>query len=184
MKRRTVLKGIILFSLGTGVLYSCEDKYEAIRSLHLDHFLPTNAELDVLEILSEIIVPLQQIPSLENHSPLPFLFTMIDDIYSAKDRDVFLFGYQNFDRIVAEKEGTTFMEMNASAKQEVVARLNEGNDLYGSAINAFYKLVKNESVHYLKTSEYYQRKVNYYEMAPGRFNGDMQLSDLKNANEI
>ena len=102
MKRRDAVKGIILFSLGTGILYSCKDKYQAIRDLGLKYFEPVNKELDLIDKLSRTIVPLQTIPELANHTPLPFMFTMLDDVYKPKDRDAFLKGYQNFDLVASE----------------------------------------------------------------------------------
>ena len=62
--------------------------------------------------------------------------------------------------------------------------MNDREEDIDIGIQGFYDIVKSESIKYLKTSEYYQRKVNYYEMAPGRFKGDILISELRNDNEV
>jgi len=184
MKRRDAVKGIILFSLGTGILYSCTDKYKAIRNLSLNHFEPLDNELDLLETLSSIIVPLNAIPDLLNHTPLPFIFTMLDDVYEPKERKIFLEGYQRFDGYIEKFTGKQFSQLNTEEQIALVSRLNNHEEGIEKGIQDFYDIVKVESIHYLLTSEYYQRKINYYEMAPGRFKGDVIISELRNANEV
>ena len=184
MKRRTALKGIVLFSLSTGILYSCKDKYEAVRNLGLKYFKPKNDELDLLENLVNVIVPFRNIEGLENHTSLPLLFTMLDDVYKEKDRQDFMFGYQNLDALLKEEYGGKFSRLDAEKQKEIVNRLNSGDKTLDEQYLSFYNILKNESLRYLRTSEYYQRKINYYEMAPGRFNGDVLITELKNRNEI
>ena len=184
MKRRDAVKGIVLFSLGTGIIYSCKDKYKAIRDLGLEYFQPLDAELDLIEALSSSIVPLKLIPELANHTPLPLMFTMIDDVYKKEKRDAFLSGYQNFDKILEASGSKKFSKMNEEERSALLTSLNNREEGVDETMQSFYDIVKSESLRYLKTSEYYQRKINYYEMAPGRFNGDVLISELKNANEI
>ena len=184
MKRRNAVKGIILFSLGTGIIFSCTDKYKAIRSLALNHFEPLDNELDMLELLSNIIVPLNSIPDLSKHTPLPYIFTMLDDVYDPEARQVFLEGYKRFDGYVETYTGKTFNQMNVEEQKALVSQLNTHKEGIDKGIQDFYDIVKDESIKYLLTSEYYQRKINYYEMAPGRFNGDVLISELRNANDV
>jgi hypothetical protein len=183
MKRRDAVKGIILFSLGTGILYSCADKYKAIRTLRLNHFEPLDEELDLLASLSNTIVPLNTIPDLINHTPLPFIFTMLDDVYNSQDRKVFQTGYQQFDAFIQGEMGKKFSYLSEEEQKLVVAQLNDQKE-DRNLFNGFFSILKTESINYLKTSEYYNRKINYYEMAPGRFRGDILISDLKNVNEV
>ena len=109
---------------------------------------------------------------------------MLDDVYKPEDRTTFLEGYQYFDEWVKNLEGTMFSKMNNEQQNTLLNRLNDKEEGIDQKLQAFYDIVKNESIRYLRTSEYYQRKVNYYEMAPGRFKGDVLLSELKNANQI
>lgn len=184
MKRRDAVKGIILFSLGTGIIYSCTDKYKAIRQLGLNHFELKDKDLDLVDLLSSSIVPLKTIPELANHTPLPLMFTMLDDVYEPEERILFTEGYQKFDEIVEVKENKKFTKMNMEEQSAFLSRLNSREEGLDERIQTVYDIIKKESLRYLKTSEYYQRKVNYYEMAPGRFRGDVLISELKNANEV
>lgn len=184
MKRRDAVKGIILFSLGTGMIYSCTDKYKAVRALNLNHFAPKNGELDLIERLSNAIVPLNLIPELANHTVLPLMFTMLDDVYSPKERDAFTEAYQKFDEIVESSEQKKFSKMNEEEQTSFLSRLNNREEGLDERLVDFFDVIKRESLRYVKTSEFYQRKINYYEMAPGRFKGDVLISELRNANEV
>jgi hypothetical protein len=184
MKRRNAVKGIILFSLGTGIIYSCTDKYKAIKDLGLKHFTPKNAELDLIEKLSLSILPLHTIPEFKGHTALPLMFTMLDDVYKMEDKVAFQQGYQNFDSIIESTEKKTFIKLNNQEQEGLLEKLNNREEGIDPTIQAFFDIVKKESLRYLKTSEFYQRKVNYYEMAPGRFKGNVLISDLKNANSL
>ncbi len=184
MKRRDAIKGIILFSLGTGIIYSCTDKYNAIQDLKLKHFEPEKVELDLIEMLSRTIIPLDLIPDLADHTALPLIFTMLDDVYEQEDRDAFRDGYQNFDVLIESSEKKKFSEMNEEEQSLVIARLNNEEEEMDEIVQLFFDIVKAESIRYLTTSEYYQRKVNYYEMAPGRYKGSVLINELKNANQI
>lgn len=183
MKRRSAVKGIILFSLGTGMIYSCTDKYKAIRGLSLDHFKPEDSELDLLEMLSDLVVPLKSISALKSHSSLPLMFTMLDDVYTPEERAIFLEGYRGFDALIENNEGKKFTQMDGTEQINLVAKLNSREGLIDKRMQSFFDIVKIESIRYFKTCEYYQRKVNYYEMAPGRFKGEVLIDELKNANE-
>jgi len=46
-----------------------------------------------------------------------------------------------------------------------------------------FDTIKSKTIQYLTTTEYYQRKVNYYEMVPGRYLGDVLVTELKNLND-
>lgn len=184
MKRRDAVKGILLFSLGTGVLNSCTDKYQAIKDLKLDHLIPTNDELDLVDIISKIVVPLQSIPALADHTALPFILKMVDDIYPKEERDIFLSGYQNFDKKYQELNGKKFSKISLEEQTEVLRSFNDKTEGLDTGMQKFFDIIKGESLKYLTTSEYVQRKVNYYEMAPGRHKGDVLLSELQNANKI
>ena len=109
---------------------------------------------------------------------------MLDDVYDEKDRNDFIFGYQGLNAILEQEYGKKFGKLDEEKQMEFVGRLNAGDEKLDQGFLSFYKTLKGESLRYFRTSEYYQRKVNYYEMAPGRFNGDVPIAELKNRNEI
>ena len=128
MKRRKAIRNLVLFSLGVGVIYSCKDKYEAIQQLNLKYLKADPNQLDLLDDLSKLIVPLQQIPDLINHTALPFIMNTVDKLYDAKDRQLFVDGYSNFDAEVyikdlqtGEQIGTVNVDKNSWALGGAVA---------------------------------------------------------------
>ena len=184
MKRRKAIQGIILFSLGTGYLFSCKDKYQAIKDLGLKYFNPLRNELDLLENLSSIILPLHTIPQFENHTPLPFIFKMLDEVYSPKERALFQEVFQDFDVITGETAGRQFSAMDKDQQLAFLTSLNSSENSYDASLNTFFRILKDLNIKYLRTSEFFERKINYYEMEPGRFLGNVLVADLTNQNQI
>lgn len=183
MKRRKAIRNIVLFSLGTSIIYSCKDKYEAIRKLNLKHLIVENSHLDTLDDLSRFIVPLQNIPELAQHTALPFILNMIDNVFDEKERLIFVKGYQNFDDEVLRITGKKYHDLDLSEKQNFLEAMNEETLEAPPELYAVFNAVKAKSIQYLTTSEYYQRKINYYQMAPGKFRGDVLLEELQNKND-
>ena len=109
---------------------------------------------------------------------------MLDDVYEAKDRDIFLNGFKNFDTNVETSQGKKFTKMKVEEQKSFLAQLNDPDVESDEDMQSFFDILKRESIAYLRTSELYQRKINYYEMAPGRFKGSVLIDDLKNANEV
>lgn len=184
MKRREAVQGIILFSLGTGILYSCSSPYQAVRDLQLDHLTPTDDELSIIDKISTIAVPLHKIAALKDHTALPFTLLMVDDLYKAADRTAFEIAYQTFDTSIQEAIGKKFSQMSIEEQVEVVRLLNDGDVILPENMIRFYQNIKSLSVQYLQSTEYIQRTVNYYEMAPGRFGGSVPIASLQNRNTI
>ena len=160
------------------------DKYQAIKDLGLRNFNPIKEELDSLAMLSATISPIHLIPELKDHTPLPFIFKMMDEVASPEDVLLFEKGYQTFGQYTLENAGKRFKEMNDEEKLHLITALNSELENGDLGMQKFYKMVKRLNLHYLKSSEYYQKKVHYYEMEPGRFKGNVLLSELQNRNTL
>ena len=183
MERRKVIRNLVLFSLGAGIIYSCKDKYEAVKLLRLKYLHTEPDQLDLLDDLSNLIVPLHQIPELKDHMALPFILNTVDKVFDSEDRQLFIEGYKSFDIEIATLKGKKYSEMEDGEKQLLLEELNEEKLVASLALYAVFNIIKSKSIQYLTTTEYYQRKINYYEMAPGRFYGDVLLAELKNMND-
>lgn len=177
MKRRRAIQGIVLFTLGTQVLYSCKDKYAAIKSLPIPHLPLENNDISLIEDLSARILPIQQIEVLKDHTPVPFILTMAHDCQSPEDRDVFVKGYQNFDDYVKEKYGKSYSGL---AEEEYTSLLESMEEMAGgeNAIpeKIFFDFVKSKSIQYLTSTEHFMTNYRYYEMAPARYDGCKKIS--------
>lgn len=168
------------------MFYACKDKYEAIKSLNLAHLQPIDAELDILSDLAERIVPLRGIPALQEHSSLPFILKIVNDCYPAKLRDKFRQGYQQFVSYAAEKLGKPYADSSDEEKMGLLHTLNVDETKEETQVSdalALFRILKSEGINYLVNTEYLQRNVRYYQMAPGGFEGCVVLADIQNPND-
>ena len=183
MKRRQAMKGIILFSLGSSLVYSCHDPYQAIRNLNLDFVKPLDKQMDIIDSISKLVVPLDKIPALAQHTALPFILKMVDDIAESEDRDRFIASYMSFDQNIEALEHKKYSAMSIEEQASLLDRFNKREKGLPEGGQSMFDMIKGLSLQYLTSSEFFQRTVNYYEMAPGRFKGDVLLSELQNANK-
>ena len=184
MKRRTAIKGIVLFTLGTNLLYSCKDKYAAIKSLDLGYVKPTDAEIDLITDMADRVLPIQIIPGLQNHTTVPYTLKMVNDTHPADEREKFIKGYQEFNKFLQPKFNKTYSQLSDEEKDQLITELNESTDTVASEVVFFFKTLKSESIDYLVRSEYIQRNVRYYQIAPGVYNGCLQIEELTNKNAV
>ena len=186
MKRRNVVKGLILFSLGGTMLYSCKDPFEVVKNLNLTSLTFDNKQLGIIDRISRIILPIKKIPKLTNHTTLPFVMKSVNDLYSEKDRKTFQEAYTTINTHIKGLSGTNIAEMEDSALLTILQVLNaeeapskEEANLPTFRFKRFYDIIKSENLQYLRTSEYFQREKRFYEMTPGRFDGNFPISELK-----
>lgn len=185
MRRREAIRNVVVFSLGTSFLYSCTDPFTAIRELQLMNLSFSDTDLNVLDKLSKVILPIQQIPELATHTALPFILKQVNDLQPEKERQLFQRGYELFPSYFEAKTGMKFKEADDTTIQEFLSILNkleidrQDSNSPSSEIYTLYQNIKNENLLYLRTSEYFQRENRFYEMAPGRFDGNLPISELK-----
>lgn len=74
--------------------------------------------------------------------------------------------------------------MNDEERESLLLELNDETIEASLALYDVFNTVKSLSIQYLNSSEFYERKVNYYQMAPGKFRGDVLLMELKNVKRI
>jgi len=184
MRRREALKGIFLFSLGTGLIYSCADPYVAVRDLELEKIQLTDDQLHLVDAISKIILPIQEIPALQDHTALPFVMNNVDDMYAKQEIDLFIEGADHLTTADLAMYNKKFIDLDESQKTAYIQSLNVGEEAAPIGVSTMFKMVKKESLKYLETTEYILRKVNYYEMAPGRYKGNVNISDLQNRNTL
>lgn len=164
------------------MIYSCTDPYQAIRDLNLDFIKPEDGQMDIIDSISKLVVPLDKIPALAQHTALPFILKMVDDIAKPADRDKFIDAYTSFDLDVEALTQKKYSAMSAEAQTALLDRFNKKEQGLAEGAQSMFDTIKGLSLQYLTSSEFFQRKVNYYEMAPGRFKGDVLVSELQNAN--
>ena len=187
MKRRNAVKGIFLFTLGTPLLFSCSDPYSAVNSLGLQNLQFVNNDLRIIERISRLIVPINNIPQLAEHTTLPFLMKVVNDVYKAEDRMIFEEAYKNFPAYFNKLTNSEIAQCDDATLEAILRKLNsrEGKQAekistMDDKIKRFYDILKSENLQYLRTSKHIMEQYRYYEMAPGRYNGDFPISELPN----
>lgn len=181
MKRRTALGAIIFYSLGANTLVSCKDKYQAIKDLKLQNIKLNNHQLELIDELCNIIFPAHHIPEFKNHSALLHLLTMTDECVSPEMQKDFLAGLSSFEEDIQKKFSKPFEKLSSEQKLYFVKEVNKSqkeNDLTFS----FFKTIKQRTIEYYTTTEYHMRKIQMYEMAPGRFLGCVKIDQRQTKN--
>ena len=179
MKRRKAIQGILLFSLGTGIVYSCTDEYDAVHQLDLKIVRPNRDQLDLISDFTNRILPIQSIEALAQHTALPFILKMVELSEEVEIRDRFIAAYKDL--------GSRFQNLEDSDQEATFLSLLEDwqsdDPELSKDIILFFDLLKKHSIIYVVNTEYIQRKVRYYQMAPGYYKGDIALVDWTNKNE-
>ncbi|MDA9773673.1 hypothetical protein N9B82_01840 [Saprospiraceae bacterium] len=187
MKRRNAVKGIFLFTLGTPLLFSCSDPYSAVNSLGLQNLQFENNDLKIIERISRLIVPINNIPQLAEHTTLPFLMKVVNDVYKAKDKMIFEEAYKNFPAYFNKLTNSELANIDDRSLETMLKKLNSSDRKPADKISTmedkiirFYDILKSENLQYLRTSKHIMEQYRYYEMAPGRYNGNFPISELPN----
>ena len=177
MKRRKALKGMVLFALGTQIVYSCKDKFTAIKSLPLSNLPLNDKHIGVIEELSNKILPLSNIEALKDHTTTPFVLTMANDCLSEEDRGKFIEGYQQLDNFTKDKTGKTLPSMNDKEFQAFFDLIKEEyNPENPDPVHFLIRYVRDKNIQYVTSSEFFLTTYREYEMAPGFYNGCVTLS--------
>jgi hypothetical protein len=177
MKRRKAIKGMVLFALGSQIVYSCKDKYQAIKSLPLNNLPLSDKDLALIDQLSTNILPLQNIEALKDHTTTPFILTMANDCLSPEDRSKFIKGYQEFDNYVKGKLNKELAALTIEEFQSLMETIQKEIDRENPMpVHFFSSYVRDKNIQYLTSSEYFLTTYRAYEMAPGFYNGCVPLS--------
>ena len=185
MKRRIAVKNIFYFTLGAGVLYSCTDPYKAVKDLGLTKFKFTNDNLSIIDELSRIILPIQNIEAMKEHTTLPFIMNIVHDLYNFKKRSIFESAYSKFTEFFQTKNSLSWAKATDIDKSNFVESIIIQDPIAFEKIQTddqevkyFLDILKKENLQYLRTSEYILRDVHFYEMAPGRFDGSYPILNM------
>lgn len=168
---------MVLFALGTQIVYSCKNKFQAIRSLPLENLPLLDKDIELIEELSNKILPLKSIESLQNHTTTPFVLTMANDCLSEGDRDKFIEGYGQFDDYVKVTSGKSLKDLSDQEFKEFVSIMENKTERNNpSPVHFFAGFVRDKNIQYLTSSEYFLTTYRDYQMAPGFYKGCVALS--------
>jgi hypothetical protein len=130
---------------------------------------------NLLEALTDFIIPETDTPGSKTLEIPLFVSTMIADVYSKKDQEKFKNSLEKLDNIARLTYGNPFESLNLDQKKHLFESLKLSSD---QDLNWFAKTLKNLSVQAYTSSEYFQTNIAKFEFAPARYYGCI---DRKNA---
>lgn len=182
MERRKAIQAIVFFSVAANAIISCKNKEEVINSINLKKIKISNSDANIIGEISDLIFPSSGIPEFKNHTALPFILTMVDDCYSEEAQNTFMKGIDSLNSFTQQQLKKDFQELTIDEKKMILKKINDDHADDESALKSFYGIVKDKTLQYYTTTEYFMRKHNLYEMAPGRFLGCVKIEDLQTKN--
>ncbi|KAA3436850.1 gluconate 2-dehydrogenase subunit 3 family protein [Rufibacter hautae] len=167
MNRRTVVKGLLLFTGGLVLAPSCvmETSKASIRLKNLDI---SGEDEKLLGEVVETILPTTDTPGGRTLGLHRFTLKMVDDLRGEKDQKAFTDGLDAFKKLAKKELGSSFMEASPQKRQELIAAVNAGKA--PQDVLAFYKLLKDHTITGYLNSELVMTKLRVYELVPGRYN--------------
>jgi hypothetical protein len=188
MQRRTALKQLMLVTGGALLLPSCIKNIKQ-SSLDLVKVKVSADQEQLLEAITETIIPATDTPGGKDLQLHRFVFRMIDDCYAAGEQEKFMSGLTGFDTMAEAKAGGSFVTLSPEEKLNL---LNELESVTGSAddaakqqpVNFFYSLTKDLTIRGYMTAEYVMTQQLHYNMIPGRFEGCVRVKDANDYKTI
>jgi hypothetical protein len=168
MKRRTAIRNVVLISAGAALLHSCQDK----ATIALKHIPLTGSDEDLLNELTEAIIPKTDFPGAKDLKTGDYVFMMADDCISPEEQQKFTMGMKGFDEASKSKMGSRFVKLSKEKKSEFLMMIEgdkEGKE-FGPNVQRFYGGVKGATIEFFTTSEQYMKDVrNVTSLIPPKF---------------
>ncbi|AMR32199.1 hypothetical protein A0256_12590 [Mucilaginibacter sp. PAMC 26640] len=184
MNRRIAIRNMALILGSVAVLPSClNDKGKPVVALK--HLKLDADQENVVNNLTETILPKTSTPGAKDLGINLFVFKMIDDCFDQKQQDEFMDGLKEFSAAVDEKYGKSFNELTPQERAAFVTGMEKQakeNRVKTQAADSakkpaepnkaenFYNTVKGQTVFGYTTSQYFMTKEVVYELVPGRYN--------------
>jgi hypothetical protein len=153
MKRREAIRSVVLISAGAAFLYQCKEKAATIS---LKQIPLTGAEQDMINALTEFIIPRTDFPGANDLKTGDFVLMMADDCLPPEEQKKFESGMKTF----TEKG---FVKMSPEERNQFVASLD------GDA-KVFFEMVKQGTIENFTSSEKYLKEVrDVTDLIPPKF---------------
>ncbi|HMJ69817.1 MAG TPA: gluconate 2-dehydrogenase subunit 3 family protein [Cyclobacteriaceae bacterium] len=176
MNRRTAIRNVVLISAGAAFLQSCQDK----ATIALKHIPVTGSEQDLLNELTEAIIPTTDFPGAKDLNTGDYVFMMADDCISPEEQQKFITGMKDFEQASKSKMGSGFVKLSKEKKSEFLTMIEadkEGKE-FGENAQGFYGGVKNATIEFFTTSEQYMKEVRKVtSLIPSKFQGCVPVTN-------
>ena len=159
---------------GSVVLPSClhDDKGKPV--VELKHLKLDAGQENIVNNLTEAILPKTDTPGAKDLGINLFVFKMIDDCMGKEQHGDFITGLKGFNKAAKKALGKPFNECTDKERTAFVNGMEQHSkdQKYPDKEKAmaFYRTVKGQTVFGYTTSQYFMTKQIVYELVPGRYN--------------
>jgi len=203
MNRRTVIKNLALIVGGAALLPSCVHP-DGTTYIQLKHINISSDKQKLIGDISETIIPKTTTPGAKDLNLPAFVLKMLDDCYTKKDQQAFLTGLGQFNEMVQKKYNSSFSDLSATARENVLTTLEKSTKPAKDPqkaikpvreseksidapkkkpevppLNFFYGAIKQQTIFGYTNSQYFMTKQVVYELVPGRYNVHFPVKNLK-----
>lgn len=167
MKRRVLIKRMFFLSTGTILLPSLFSSCAEDPQFNLDRLKLSRKQEQLLEILTETIIPKTDTPGAIDLGLPVFVAKMVNDCSSWEELTSFKNGMQHFQDL---KIGNMHFE-HLSAKE----RLGVLSGNHPDELNDFLKIIRERTIEAYTCSEYVMTELVPYKLVPGPFRGIIKI---------
>jgi hypothetical protein len=167
MKRREVFSNLVLGALGVMALPAWANGWSG-ANIKKDALGLSAAETNLLEDLTDTIIPETQTPGAKTLEIAKFVKLMVADVFSPEDRKRFTDSLSKVEEVSKLLYGINYGECSTAQKLHLLQGLNLSSD---KDQKWFFNTTKRLSVQAYTSSEYFLTNIAKFEFAPGRYLG-------------
>lgn len=190
MQRREALKALAVITGGAVLVPSCDFTKEEILAAY-NKLQVTPSLLQLLAEVADTIIPAGSLKGASDINVHDFILVMVNDCMNEENQQAFMKGLSNFDAYSKKTGGRYFDKLNPEEKASVVTSglaltIQESADNSGNSeeahernIVSFLRTTKRFTIQGFMASEYMQREIKPVNLIPGKYNGAVLLTDIK-----
>lgn len=174
MNRRDALQRLFVFSAGAALFPACTSSSNTILNKAGDGIHFDSKQSEFINALANIIIPPERFEVEYPETTTDFITTIINDVYSPSERVKYATGYKAF----KEYLNSIFkMPVSDMTEQEVIQIADEIKESEKNSEDAayFFSHTRRLLIWHFTTSERYLTEIQGYVMAPGFYNGCVDI---------
>jgi hypothetical protein len=180
MNRRSALKNMTILAGGIFLFPSCLNQQDGKVSIKLHKMNINAAQEKLVAEVVETIIPQTSTPGAKALNVHQFVLKMMDDCYSKKDQENFIFGLTKLEEITQKQFNHSFSECEPKQREAVLMSIEE-NPTIQPQLAVFYQITKKLTVEGYSISKYVMTTKLPYELVPSRYSGYFPVKNLKTA---
>ncbi len=143
----------------------------------------SESDIALLDEVGETILPeTERSPGAKVAKIGAFMKTIVTDCYSEKERDIFIKGIGEFDRLAKAAHSKGFMELDKDQRHHLLVRLDKESGTLPEEKNPhFFQMVKQLTLWGYFTSEPGATKALRYNPVPGKYVGCVPYTEGEKA---